>query len=127
MKRATRTCGVRFASARRAGALAKAGQGPRHGGRRPQARQVISEIQRDAAIPFAQRLDADPDDFAGSHQRVEHRRLIVLDSRRQDFALEHGRRDCRALQLFDGVEQWLEAMATPSSRLAWCLTRATRR
>ena len=43
----------------------------------PQSR-VVGQVQRDAAVAFAERLDADPDDFAGRHQRVEHGRLIVL-------------------------------------------------
>jgi hypothetical protein len=32
---------------------------------------VIGEIQRDAAVAIAERLDADPDDFAGGGERVE--------------------------------------------------------
>ena len=69
---------------------------------------MIGEVERDAAVAFAERLDAHPDDFAGGHQRVEHRRLVVVDARRQDLALEHRRRERRALQLLDRVEQRLE-------------------
>ena len=39
--------------------------------RRSSARQVIGEVERDAAVALAERLDADPDDLAGRHQRVE--------------------------------------------------------
>ena len=80
--------------------------------RRPQPRQVIGEVQRDAAVAFAERLDADPDDFAGAHQRVEHPRCVVVYARRQDFALEDGRRDGGALQLLDRIEQRLEPAST---------------
>ena len=91
------------------------------GGRRPQAWHVVGEIKRDAAVSFAERLDADPDDLARGHQRVEHRRLIVCDARRQDISLEDRGGERRALQLLDRVEQRLEA-ATHASRC-----RATRR
>src|SRR5262249_50613654 len=70
-----------------------------------QSRHVIGQVERDAPVPLPERLDTDPDDFAGAHQRVEHRRRVVLNARRQHFPLEYRRGDRGALQLFDGIEQ----------------------
>ena len=91
------------------------------GGRRRM--QVIGQVQRDAAVALAERLDADPDHFARRHQRVEHRGLVVRDARRQDLALEHRCRERRALQLLDGVEQRLE----PAPRRADAVPRHRKR
>ena len=66
---------------------------------------MVGQVERDAAVSFAQRFDAGPDDLARSHQRVQHRRLIACDARRQDLALEHRGGEWRALQLLDRVEQ----------------------
>jgi hypothetical protein len=57
-------------------------------GRAPQAREVIRQVERDAAVAFAERLEAAPDDFASSEERVEVRALIVLDARGQDFRFD---------------------------------------
>ena len=72
---------------------------------RAESREMIGEIQRDPAVSLADRFDADPDDLARRHQRVEHRRLIVGHSRRQHVAFEHRRGNGCALQMFDRVEQ----------------------
>ena len=53
--------------------------------RRQQLREVIGEIQRDAAVAIAERLDADPRHFAGAEQRVEHRRRVVAECARAGF------------------------------------------
>ena len=70
---------------------------------------MIGEVQRDAAVAIADRLDADPDDFSGRRHRVEIGRVVVLDPRRQDLRLENRRRERGALQLLDGVEQRIGA------------------
>jgi len=80
--------------------------------RAPETREMIRQIERDAAVARAQRLDADPGHLTCRHQRVEHGGLEVLDARGQHFALQDRGRDRRALQLFDGIEQRLEP--TPS-------------
>ena len=72
---------------------------------------MIGQIQRDAAVAFAERFEAAPDDFAGGEQRVEVRALIVFDARRQDFRFDARCRQRRALQRFDDVEQRVEALA----------------
>ncbi len=69
---------------------------------------MIRQVQRDAPVALAKRLDADPDHLAGCHQRVEHVGLVVGDARRQDLAFEHRGRNGRALQLLDRVEQRFE-------------------
>ena len=71
-------CG--FATGQPFGALAVQGR------RGQQLRQVIGEIQRDAAVAIAERLDADPRHLAGAEQRVEHRGRVVADAGRQDLA-----------------------------------------
>src|SRR5215813_11429205 len=48
------------------------------GKRRTQPGDMIGEVQRDAAVAFAERLDAHPDDFARTHECVEHRMRVVL-------------------------------------------------
>ena len=81
---------------------------------RPQPLEVIGQVQRDAAIAFAERFDADPDHFAGRHQRVEHGRVR---SPRCAPAGSRVRARCRnggALQLLDGVEQRLQAAPAES-------------
>jgi len=73
--------------------------------RRQQPREVVRQVQRDASVAIAERLDADPDDFARGRHRVEIGRLVRGDPRRQHFGLQRRRRDRRALQLLDDVEQ----------------------
>ena len=79
---------------------------------------MIGEVQRDAAVALAERLDADPDDFAGRHDRVEIRRVVDVEARRQDLGLEDRRRQRRALQLLDGVEQRVGAVPPLDDRPA---------
>ena len=85
--------------------------------RRQQPRQMIGEVQRDAAVALAERLDADPDDFAGRRDRVEIGRIVAVDPRRQDLGLEDRRRQRRALQLLDRVEQRVGAAPPPDDPL----------
>ncbi len=84
---------------------------------RSQPAQVIRQVERHAAVAFAERLDARPDDFARGHQGVEHVRPVVLHARRQNLMLEHGRGQGRALELFDGVEERLDPVAAGSDAL----------
>ena len=53
---------------------------------RQQPGEVIGEVQRDAPVALAERLDADPDHLAGGDERVEIGGVVVLDPRRQDLA-----------------------------------------
>ena len=75
--------------------------------------QVVGEVQRDASVAFAQRLDAEPGDLAGRDQRVEQRRGVTGDARRQHLALEHRGHQRRALQPLDRVEQRVESGPRP--------------
>ena len=80
-------------------------------GRRPagaSSAQVVGEVERDAAVAFAERLDAEPGDLAGRDQRVEQRRPVAGDARRQHLALEHRGDQRRALQPLDDIEQRVE-------------------
>src|SRR5712691_5960834 len=72
---------------------------------------MVSEIQRDAAVPVAERVDADPYDLPRGGDGVEIRRIVNVDPRRQDLGLENRRWQRRALQLLDRVEQGVGAMS----------------
>ena len=76
-----------------------------------QTREVVGQVQRDAAVALAERLDADPDDLAGCRDRIEIGRIVAVDPRRQDLGLENRRGQRCALQLIDGVEQRVGAAA----------------
>ena len=75
----------------------------------PQAREVIGQVERDAAVPLAQRLDAAPDDFTAGGQGVEVGGVVPLDARRENLALEDRRRQGCALQVLDRVEQRVQS------------------
>ena len=83
----------------------------------PQPREGVGEVQREPAVAIAERLDAAPDDFAGGGQRVEIGGVVALDARREDLALEDRRRQRRALQVLDRIEQRVEAGAPPDDAL----------
>ena len=70
---------------------------------------MIGEIERDAAVALAEPLEPHPHHLARRHQRVEHRRAVVGDARREDVAFQHRGRHRGALELLDRVEQRLEA------------------
>src|SRR2546425_13058342 len=57
--------------------------------RETEQRQMVGEIQRDAAIAIAERLDSDPNDLSGRTEHVEIGRTVILDPRRQNLALEN--------------------------------------
>ena len=69
---------------------------------------MVGQIERDAAVAIAERLDADPHDLSRRHQRVEVSRRVVGDARRQDVELEERRDERHALQLLDRIEQPVE-------------------
>jgi hypothetical protein len=71
---------------------------------------VVGEVQRDAAIALAERLDADPDDLAGRGDGIEIGGIVAIDARGENLGLENRRRERRALELFDGVEQRIGAL-----------------
>ncbi len=70
-----------------------------------QRADVVGKVQRDPAIPFAERLHAGPDHFAGGHDSVEIAWIVEVEAGRQDLGFEDRGRQRRALQLFDDVEQ----------------------
>src|SRR5438874_11748401 len=78
---------------------------------------MIGEIERDAAVALAERLDADPHHLAGCGDGVEVRWIVDVDPRRQNLRLENRRRERRALQLLDRVEQRVSAVTTPHDAL----------
>ena len=82
------------------------------------AGEVIGQVEREAAVVLAERLDAAPHDLAGRGQRVEIGRLIALDARRQDLGLENRREERRALQVLDRVEQRIEPRCAGGRRPA---------
>ena len=80
-------------------------------------RQVIGQVERQPSVAIADRLDAAPDDFARGAQRIEIGGLVALDARRQDLGFEDRRRQRRALQVLDRVEQRIEAGRRRTSAL----------
>ena len=85
--------------------------------RRTQQAQVIGQVEGEASIPLAERLDAEPHHLAGREEPIEVGGLVALDARRQNLAFELGGRQGSALQLLDGVEQRVESGATPHDAL----------
>ena len=71
---------------------------------------MVGEVQRDAAIALAERLDADPDDLAGRGDGIKIRGIQPIDARRENLGLENRRRERGALELFDGIEQRIRAV-----------------
>jgi hypothetical protein len=82
---------------------------------------LSAKKQRDAPIALADRLDAGPGHFARGNQRIEAGRRILRNARRQDRALDQRRRQRRALQTFDRIEQRVEiSMAAAPRRSSPC-------
>ena len=78
---------------------------------RREERGAVGQVERDAPVRRAERLEAAPDDLARRQQGVQVRGPVALDARRKDFGLEGGRRNRIALELLDGGEKRLEAGA----------------
>ena len=78
--------------------------------------QLVGEEERDAAVAFADGLDAGPGHFAGGDQRVEAGGVIVGDARGQDGRLEQRCGKGRALQAFNGIEQRVKMRMRAAAR-----------
>ena len=91
-------------------ARSRSGRSVEHG-RLPELRDVVGQVEREPAIVLPERFEPAPHDLARSRQRVEIRRLVALDARRQDLGLENRRDERRALQPLDRIEQRIEAGA----------------
>ena len=88
-------------------------------GERPllrQQRQLVGEIKSDAAIAFADGLDAGPCHFARGDQRVEAGRIVAGNARGQDGRFKQRCGNGRALQALDGIEQRIEMCGTAAAR-----------
>ena len=85
-------------------------EGLEFGGRQKSGKR-FREVERDAAVAIADLFEADPDDFAGSHHRVEIAGAIVGDARGKNFAFQFGDEQRSALEIFHGVEKRVEAAA----------------
>jgi hypothetical protein len=72
-------------------------------GKRDAAERHGREIQRHAAAAFAERLATRPNDFAGTHQRVEQRRRVVVDPPGRT-SLSSTDAEWLPLQLLDRIE-----------------------
>ncbi len=70
--------------------------------------QLVGKIQGDAAVAFAERLDAGPGHFTGGDERVETGGLVPCDARGQNRRFEQGSRERGSLEAFDGIEQHIE-------------------
>src|SRR5207245_3689630 len=81
-------------------------------GRRTKKREMLGEEQRDTSVLRANCSAAHPHDRTGAEQGVEVTRVVLLDASRQDPCLEIRRRDERAFELRDRVdERGLPALA----------------
>ena len=85
-------------------------------GRRSRA-DVVGQVEREPAVPVAERLDAAPHDFARRGQRVEIGRVVALDARREDLALEDRGGHRRALQVLDRSSSASRPGAPPDDAL----------
>ena len=78
---------------------------------------MIRKIKRDAAVAVANRLHADPDNFAGGCEGVEISRVVAVDPRGQDLRLQNRCGERRALQLFDGIQKGIGAVPPQNQTL----------
>ena len=76
---------------------------------RAQLLDVVRQIQRNAPVTIAQRLDAEPPHFAGAQQRIQHLRRVAAHARREHLAIEQRCHQRDALQLLDHIQQAVEA------------------
>ena len=67
--------------------------------------QFVGKKESDAAVAFADGLDAGPGHFAGGDQGIETGGIVAGDARGQDGRFKQRCGQRRALQAFDGVEQ----------------------
>ena len=72
---------------------------------------MVREVERNAAVARADRIDSPPYKLAGRAEQVEIGVPVRIDARRQDFGLEHAGRKGRALNLLDGAEERVHAAA----------------
>ncbi len=71
---------------------------------------MIGEIQRNAPVAVAHRLDPDPRELACCGDGIEIRGVVDIDARRQNLGFEERCREGRALQLFDRVKEGVGAV-----------------
>ena len=89
---------------------------------------AVGEVEGDAAVAFADGIDAAPDDFAGSDEGIEIGGRIAGDAGGEDLRFEQRGGEGCALQRFDGVEQGVEAAASSArTPCQWVSRRANRR
>ena len=65
---------------------------------------MVRQIERDASVTSAERLDTDPDNLASRRDRIEVRGVVPVDAGREYFGFEDGCRERCALKLLDGVK-----------------------
>ena len=82
-----------------------------------QQADLVAEEQAHPAVGGAERAGADPHHLAGGAQRVEVGRPVAAQAGRQDVGLEHRRRDRRALEDAEHLDQAVEARARPLDAL----------
>ena len=57
----------------------------------PELRQLLREVEADAAVAFADGIETSPDDFACGDEGIEVGGLVVENARRKNLGLENGR------------------------------------
>src|SRR5439155_23023858 len=78
---------------------------------------MAGQVERDAPVARAHRLDAAPDQLAGGEEHVQIAGPQLLDARREDFSLERAGHERRALDLLDRAEQRIEPAPGPREAL----------
>ena len=79
------------------------------GRRRHEQRRLVAEHEPHATVAGAERARAHPHDLAGRAQRVEIGGPVLGQARRQHVGLEHRRRDRRARQHAEHVDDAVDA------------------
>ncbi len=74
-----------------------------------QVGDAVGEVERNAAVAFAEGIDAAPDDFAGGDEGIEVGGRVAGEASGENLRFEQRGGQRRALQRLDSVEQGVEA------------------
>ncbi len=78
---------------------------------------MVGEIERDAAVAAADRIDSAPDQLAGREEHVQVAGPERLDPRSQHLAVQRARDQRSSLELLDGGEERIDPAARPRDPL----------
>src|SRR5215475_13949403 len=83
-------------------------------------RQVLRQVESDAAVALANAFHAYPHHLARGHQRIEIARRVIRDASRQNLTFEFRSRQCCTLENADRIEQCLHPTTWDSHSLPAC-------